>query len=353
MRFKPGYGPGGWQQVSRKATSAPASAFGQIRGIAKFGATDTPFPDVIINFYTRSWVSAGRCVSGADGLFVMTGLVAGVEYIMIAVDPDGGPRYDVIAHVVPAIAAYSGLDPYWSYVASQHLCDGTNGSTTIPDSGPYLLGNASIVNSTTLSTTNPKVGSASSRMPAGSSSWNFSGGASRPLLTQFPVGDHFCIDFWGLIVASTANAQTFFSANTSGDREGIRWDNSSSVFVAMPLGNSGGSMSYGSATLAFMQQWHHYAVAREFTGGNNIYRFYIDLNYIGTVTNNSVQWGVSTGWMVGNFQLHAFGALNGNVDCFRTTKGHYRWNHTTTLAAAGPTVQASLPITDAHYHSVL
>lgn len=327
MRFAPAYGPGGFQQRSRKADRAAASAFGQIRGVTLLGGA--PFPNCTVTFFLRDWTSAGSVISDANGAWTMTGLVAGTEYYFIATDPVGGARYDVDAHVAPAIAAYSGLDAFWSSVVFQYMMDGTNNSTTITDSGRYGA-NGTCVNQAKLSTASVPFGSAAALFDGVDDSIT----VTNPSIT---LGGDCTIDFWcSFTLPGGATQGYMLSGTVAGSPPSIYTGDTGIITALLPGGSSASLPTALGATNALL--WNHIAVVTTSTTG----RLFLNGVYQASGTSNAGNWiTAGTAFALGNNTTNSFRDYNGRIKAMRGTNA-IRWPGTTTF---------QVPNADAYYHA--
>lgn len=210
----------------------------------------------------------------------------------------------------------SGGDPYFSSVVALLHMDGTNGSTTIPDStGKHTWsanGNAAI------STAQSKFGTGSCAFD-GSGDWLTSSGHAD---FGFGSGD-YTVEFW-LYADNVAGTQCIFD-NRNASNEGI-------AIYSCISGNSGvWGVANGSATIVVgsvltTATWLHLAACRQGT----TLRIYLNGVQAGTVTDSRTYATTPTPFIGTNY-LNSQG-LNAYVDDFRITNGVCRYPNGTAFS---------------------
>ena len=275
---------------------------------------------------------AGGGGAGAASVSGMTGVITA------SVSGGQGASTASPAGITATIGLGYSVDTDFGSVVLLLKMNGTNGSTTITDS--------SVSTKTMTANGNAQISTARSKFDGASLLLDGTGDfASTPTSSDFDYGTgDFTIEAWVYIAAnsSAANDGTRSAAVVSCYAASGSQDNSYTFGV---LGNStttgtglyfvsvasGTTSSLTTSTAVSQAAWHHVAVARS---GTTI-RLFVDgrLDGSGTLTNQNVNTDYEL--RVGSSRYAGFiGALNGNIDECRITKGVARYTAAFTPPAA-------------------
>lgn len=208
-------------------------------------------------------------------------------------------------------------DPDFSSVSLLLLGDGTNGSTTIPDSGPLAL-TVTVEGNTQISTAQSKFDS---------SSILFDGSGDRLSIAEnaaFKVDDAYALEgFFRSAVDPTTYSSQY--AHLFGFGNGV---SSATYAVALYLGKlyyfSGGDVIAGATTIV-ANQWYHVALTRD--GAGNV-RLFADGALEGTLSDGLSNKNASVSFNIGDRQASDPGGqfpFNGYMEQIRLTKGVARY----------------------------
>lgn len=215
-------------------------------------------------------------------------------------------------------------DPYIANVVLLLGCEGTNGSTTVPDESPAAHGNGTITglnNDAKLSTSVSKFGSSSLRFDgtndsvtwADSADWSFSNGA-------FTVEGWFYFD--SAAIESNAALISHWQANISEREWALRYRGDLATNILQFDVSSDGTASNLSVTTSAWSPtastWYHIAVDRS----GDVFRIYVDGVMLGTATNSITMFGADTILRLATLTTDFF---QGNMDEIRITKGVARY----------------------------
>lgn len=223
----------------------------------------------------------------------------------------------------PSLFGGGPRDPYFSKVVALLHFDGTNGSTSFPDSSRHHYTLTS-VNGTALSTSSPKFGTAAA-------SFN---GTNNGISSNIPLGigtQDFTIEGWAKPTAVTAiqrliNAQT----NTSTTGVVILRINASAKLEAVIRDVSGGAATTYTTTGSISSgSYSHLALCR----ASNV--IYLSINgtvqNLGSNTNNIIDNTNNTFYAFGAYLAGSTEYFGGMLDECRITEGvaRYTSNFTT------------------------
>lgn len=202
-----------------------------------------------------------------------------------------------------------------SYTVSLLHCDGTNGSTTIPDSSPSNHGNASITGSAQLSTAQSVFGGASLSLSSSNSDIRYSNHADY----QFGSGD-WTVDFRVRANAvSGVQALYNFGLAGGGGRSLAIYLNGTSIVVQQSTdGSTVAATDTFSASLS-ATTWYHVAIVR--TG--SVVKCFVDGTQVGSNVTAYTLYNSTSSLVWGSFQGSSF--FNGYLDELRVSKGIARW----------------------------
>lgn len=228
-------------------------------------------------------------------------------------------------------------DPFWEDVLVLLPFDGTDGQTgSVPDTGP--IGHSCSLNSgAALTTTTPKVGTASARNTTYASFQTCLISGSDLILDGLMT-----IDCWARSTNTPEDLATFLASNEvprSSNNFGFAYQQSTArVFLGIGNGTTGPN-SIGwmeCAGLGVLSgNWHHYAVGRDLTAGGGTqeqFYFWMDGDLLSTpvFASGYQQMGKSTA----NWATHRWNGYSdfwghksnwvGDIDMMRITK-NLRW----------------------------
>lgn len=214
-------------------------------------------------------------------------------------------------------------DRNWSSDSVLFLFNGTDGSTSTPDSGPNNL-TAAGINNASLSTTNPKYGTACLNFPNAGLGQLLAANAGNAVFNR--TGD-LTDDYW----AKWTDASTKHPITTVNDADS--YDGWYAVAAGLSgeirLFRHGPNNTITSASSGFNTGvWRHVALTR---AGSTV-RLYVDGVHQGSATDSTVYGDSAAKGIPAIGVWYGDGShWLGQLDCFRITKGLARWTGTSSF----------------------
>lgn len=215
-------------------------------------------------------------------------------------------------------------DPYFSSVVSLIHFDGTNGSTTFPDSSSHHYTLTS-VNGTALSTSSPKFGSAAA---------SFNGtnnGISSNAPLNIGTGD-FTIECWGKPTSVTSSVQRLINAQISTPTSGVvilRITTSATLQAVIRDISGGSALTYTTTGTISAGVYSFFTLCR----ASNV--IYLGINgtvqNLGSNTSNIKDSTNSTFYAYGSYVAGTTEYFGGMLDECRVTEGVARYTSNFTV----------------------
>jgi hypothetical protein len=207
-------------------------------------------------------------------------------------------------------------DPYWANVTVQLHCDGTNLSTTVPDT--CLVPNTFTCNGNAkLSTTQAKFGSTSALFDGSGDFLR----APHATGLDIPTGD-FCVECWVWLSALAGSVILTKATGTGVYPYQLWYDNLSGKFGFRACDNTSVLVSILGTTTALTGRWYHIAGVRSGT----TYTLYVSGVAEATTINATtpMRSNASDPLVIGAYTDGTF-CVNGFIDEVRITKGAARY----------------------------
>jgi hypothetical protein len=227
----------------------------------------------------------------------------------------------------PAVAT----DPNFSSVSLLLHCNGTNASTSFPDSGP--IGHTVTPTGCQVTTTTPKFGSGSAVfVPASSSRLVI---ATPGTSLQLNSVD-FTIESWVWVnAAATATAILINKGSGTGNYAYELWSSAVSssdhrfAFRAINAAASGTAIALVSPNTIVRDTWYHVAATRS----GSSFNLWVNGTSVASGTSSDALFSTTANVSIGGFDNGVL-PLSGKMDDIRITKGVARYTATFTAPSA-------------------